>query len=311
MAPRRPQRAAWTPKTRETLELAVDVLEDLSEHWPLTLRQIHYAIVSKHLTPNTKEAYNKLSRVMSSARIDGLVPWSAMEDRVRSYAEPYRDADVEAYIGRVVSQISGHYYSRDLLQGQRVMVEVWVEKDALSRFCSRVAEPYGVPVGVARGNSSVTFVRELADRIERRWFCGQRTHLAYFGDLDPSGVIMLPSMLRTLFDEMGVDPDALTAEHAALTVDQVRKFDLPHDPTAIKSKDKQADKFRERYGDVAVELDALPPDTLMALIDEAIRGQLDLELLEEQEREQAAERRRLPDVEMAVRSAIRGSGGAS
>ena len=55
----------------------------LREYHPMTLRQVFYQLVSKHIIKNTLGEYKKLSDYLVSARQDGLIPWDWIEDRTR------------------------------------------------------------------------------------------------------------------------------------------------------------------------------------------------------------------------------------
>ena len=66
-----------------------------------------------------------------------------MEDRVRRVSTKRGDEDAESFIKKELGWfLQG--YSRCLVQGQDNYVEVWVEKDALSRIFEEVAYPYCV-----------------------------------------------------------------------------------------------------------------------------------------------------------------------
>lgn len=54
----------------------------------------------------------------------------------------------------------------------------------------------------------------------------------------------------------------------ALTLEQIAEFELPPAPT--KKDDTRAADFIAKYGDMAVELDALPPDELQKLVRESV-----------------------------------------
>ncbi|KKN88659.1 hypothetical protein LCGC14_0245500 [marine sediment metagenome] len=71
----------------------------------------------------------------------------------------------------------------------------------------------------------------------------------------------------------------LTVESIALTLGQIEQYDLPPDPAKIK--DPRAKGYMNKYGGVSWELDALPPDILTAILDEAITDVVDLDLIEE------------------------------
>jgi len=68
---------------------------------------------------------------------------------------------------------------------------------------------------------------------------------------------------------------------------------LPKSLDAIKPGDSRAKKYRARFGNLAVELDALPPTTLEGLIVEAIEANLDRDLFADERANEAADRERL------------------
>ena len=297
-------RGGWSKKLLAYLEQVQEVLTSLKEHWPLTLRQVYYQLVAAGTIENTRRAYGKLSRVLVKARLDSRVPWDAIEDRSRAVLEPsFTWADRREFAGAHVENFLWGY-RRDLLQGQPKAFEVWVEKDALSRLCEKAAMPYQVPVVVARGFSSVSYVHDCAQRVRFNWRKHERqTVVLYFGDLDPSGWAMLPTMMETLQAEMALG-DMIVGKRCALTVEQVDEYDLPRDPDALKPTDTRAKKYMEQFGDLAVELDALPPDVLQGLVEEAIREELDLSDFEWQGKVQEGERKSLEAIREGVVDAL-------
>ncbi|MGH9867477.1 MAG: hypothetical protein ACREAA_04840 [Candidatus Polarisedimenticolia bacterium] len=291
MSRRESGRGAWTPAKRAFLARVEEVLDGLRDYWPLTLRQVYYQLVAAGDIENRHTAYQKLSRVLVQARLDGHVAWDAIEDRARSVLVSAGWDDAADF----VRDQTGDYlagYRRDLLRAQDHALEVWVEKDALSHVCHRAAFPYCVPVVVARGFSSVSYLHEAAKRIRHNASRGKGTVILYFGDLDPSGYEMLPAMLFTLEQEMGLQ-GWVTGIRCALTPDQVKEHGLPTNPDALKHTDTRAKKYIERFGNVAVELDALRPDILEDLVRDSIESWLDEGLLETERRAEAAERERL------------------
>jgi len=74
-------------------------------------------------------------------------------------------------------------------------------------------------------------------------------------------------------------------EYWPLTLRQVSAFNLPRNPDALKLTDSRARKYMREFGDLAVELDALPPATLEQMVISSIENRLDLELFN-REREQ-------------------------
>ena len=136
---------------------------------------------------------------------------------------------------------------------------------------------------------------------------GKETIILYFGDLDPSGWEMLPSMMTTLQDEMGLG-DLVGGYRYALTADQVEEYSLPRSLDAIKPGDTLAKKYMQRFGDLAVELDALPPATLEHLVAEAIKANIDMDKFSVEQIQESEERVRLAHLGDQVRDFIERAG---
>jgi hypothetical protein len=284
-------RGSWTDAKLEYLENVLRVLDDMEEYWPLTLRQVYYQLVSELLIDNNRGQYQKLSRILSQARIDGKVDWEAIEDRTRERLGSAGWADADSFVRQELEGLLDGY-RKHLLIGQPVALELWVEKDALSRVCHDIAFEYCIPVVVAKGFSSVSYVHQSAERVRINADDGLVTRILYFGDLDPSGWEMLPSMMHTLKVEMELG-DSVEGVRCALTENQVSRYRLPHSPDAIKKTDSRAAKYVERFGTLAVELDALKPRILQGIIRGAIEENLNMGLFSRQKEEQGEERDRI------------------
>ena len=124
---------------------------------------------------------------------------------------------------------------------------------------------------VARGYCSVSFLAAYQERVEAH--ANQLPLVLYLGDHDPSGVQMQDANQQTLADELGCEVEF---KRVALLAEDVVRYDLPVNPDALKKTDTRAGAFVAQYGEVAVELDALPPATLVERIQQAIEENLDL-----------------------------------
>ena len=296
--------SGWSRKGEEYLSQIIEVISGLREYWPLTLRQIYYQLVGQQIIENSLKEYGKLSRMTTKARLQGVIDWTAIEDRSRSMTEWQQYESREAFIDEQRETVFDGYI-RNLMQSQLEYLEIWTEKDALSSLFKRVAGRYGIPVIVARGFSSISFVFELRSRVDRELSERERpTRIIYLGDFDPSGVEMLPSMLQTLYDEMGVCQEILQGDRIALLPEQIEQHDLPSSPDAVKLGDTRAKKFIEQYGSQAVELDALPPEVLMDILENAIREKLDLSKFDEEIQQQKHDRQQIQAVRDKVLEVI-------
>ncbi len=300
-------RGEMNAKSRAFVMQVRELLDEMESYWPLTLRQIYYQLVSAQIIDNNIHEYQKLSRLLTKARLEGVVPWEAMEDRSRSFEGNTGDQNentfTEAWIG---SFMRG--FKRDCLQTQEVALEVWIEKDALSGIVNKVALKYCVPVVVARGFSSMSFKHECRKRVDENMVYDKKTIILYFGDFDPSGWEMLPAMLRTLQDEMELYDD-VEGIRCALTREQVDLYNLPHSPDALKRTDSRAQKFVEQFGEIAVELDAIKPEYLEKMVENAIEDNIDMDLFEEQREIEEKEKLSITKARAKAIKAIRGTGG--
>ncbi len=65
------------------------------------------------------------------------------------------------------------------------MSEIWLEKDALAGVVSPITELYDVPLMVARGYASLSFLHTAAEAIDS---LDVPAYIYHLGDFDPSGV---------------------------------------------------------------------------------------------------------------------------
>jgi hypothetical protein len=185
-------------------------------------------------------------------------------------------------------------YRRDVWQDQPAYLEVWLEKDALSGIFEEVLDPYGVTLNVGRGFDGWSSIHGAAERYRARQVRGRPTSVLYFGDFDPSGEDMFRSLRERLADR-GATPELVKV---ALTFEDIQRYDLPPDFT--KATDTRAAKFVAKYGDLAVELDALPGSVLRQQLESEVGSRMDAAALEETRQKEREDAIRLEEVLDAV-----------
>lgn len=269
---------------------ANEIVDDLRAYLPLTLRQLFYQMVAKLLIPNTESQYKGLSAALARARKEGLLEWEAIEDRTRPLYGSVGYEDQDAYL-HVLLDNAYWYYQRDLMKGQRHYIEVFVEKQALITPFTRAAKEYALFVNMGRGYSSVTVLKEMAERLRDAEEDDYTPLVLAFSDLDPSGIDLVDNLSRQ-FADFELYPEV---ERIALTTDQVEEYSLPHDPKALKTTDSRYSSFVRNYGRYAVELDALDPPTLESLVHEAVKARLDVPLFEKEKERQEEEREEIKE----------------
>lgn len=279
---------SWTKFQTDRLNKVIEILNELEDFFPLTLRQVYYQMVGKQYIENNQSQYIGLSKLIKWARIDGLIPWDVIHDRVRVIHHLTGFSNSERFINQETDYfLEG--YRRNRVQSQDKYIEIWIEKDALASVFQKVASPYSISVVVCRGFASVSFLHDFVNRLERH--TDKEPVMLYFGDFDPSGKEMLPAMETTLRDEM--NSPYVEFKRIALTPEQIQEHRLPHNPSALKRSDTRAQKHIEQYGYLAVELDALRPDVLIDITTQAIENEIDMALYEEEIHTEATEREHL------------------
>ena len=93
----------------------------------------------------------------------------------------------------------------------------------------------------------------------------KRWVILYLGDHDPSGLDMVRD-IRARLTEFHVHAEI---EHVGLTWQQIERYHLP--PNPAKVTDSRAAAYIEEYGNESWEVDALPPDVMIEIIEWAIQ----------------------------------------
>lgn len=257
----------------------------------MTLRQIFYRLVAKLILANTMNNYKALSKWLVKARERGDISEWYIEDRIRQvFGSDGGWEDPENFIESYEKWFRKCWnsFSMPMWTTQPKAVEVWVEKDALSRLVSEVADEFNVVTCPSRGYSSYSYVKKGVERINAH---EKPVKILYLGDIDPSGM----DIERDLADRlMRYGSDDVTVERVALTLDQIQQYSLP--PMPAKTSDPRLAKFiADTGGTEAVELDALEPPVLQELIRNAIDAEIDQDAWEERKEEIEDEKKKLKE----------------
>ncbi len=288
------------------------------------LRRVHYRLVSQHGptmhdgTPyeNTERCWGYLCDAGKFARYLGFVPVEAFEDhrnppaQIMAWARGYDpepshtieepawylpkiDADLGAGLDFTLPEpnVDGYDYENG---DQPYHVEIWIEKSTMDDVLRPVCSSLGVNLVTSLGFQSITSVVSVLKRIAEH---GKPARIFYISDFDPAGDGMPTAVARQIefwMAEFAPDID-IKLTPLALTRDQVKTYRLPRIP--IKETDKRRGSFEDRYGEGAVELDALEalyPGDLAGIVREALAPYRDTGL-----------RWRLENTERAARRSVR------
>ena len=256
--------------TRTEMEERLDaVFEIVQEIEPCGVRQAFYQTVVRGLMDKSEADYDKVQRALVAMRRAGRVPFGWIVDGTRWMHKPRSFSSLEQAVQRTAES-----YRRAVWDDQPVRVEIGLEKQGLAGVILDVTAEFDVPLYVSRGFSSLTYLAEAAEDIEAG---GKPVYIYHLGDHDEWGHDAGKHIERELREH--APSTEIYFERLAVTVDQIGDLNLPTRP--LKSKGALRERFEAEHGRLgAVELDATHPDTLRALVREAIEQHIDFQQLE-------------------------------
>lgn len=234
------------------------IVEIIRAMRPMAVRQCFYQATVRGLIEKTENGYETVQNDTVVLRRVRILPYDSIADNTRRQRKPMTHTSIAAALAA-----TAEHYRKALWTRAECYCEVWLERDALTGVVYPVTNLYDVPLMVARGYPSLSFLHSAASAIAA---LDRPTCLYHCGDFDPSGVDAARNIARTLGE---LAPDAqIYFERLAVTEDQIVEMRLPSRPT--KSMHSRA----KRFGDISVELDAIPPDWLRWIVREAIERHL-------------------------------------
>jgi hypothetical protein len=236
------------------------IVAALKEDAPMTVRQVFYRLVSNGVIAKSEAEYKStVVRLLGEMRRAGEIPFGWIADNTRWMRKPDTHRSLESMLRNTAEG-----YRRQVWDNQDAYVEIWLEKDALSGVLYQETAKWDVPLMVTRGYPSLTYLHSAAEAIAEE---GKPAHLYYFGDYDPSGVD-IPRKVEKDLRIFAPDAD-ITFTRVAVNEDQIRAFNLPTRPT------KKTDSRSKGFEGESVEVDAIPPRQLRAMVKECVDQHVD------------------------------------
>jgi hypothetical protein len=252
-------------RTKAQIETLQELIHDiLAADHPMTVRQVFYRVVSRGAIAKTENEFNNtVCRLLVKMRRSGQIPFHWISDNTRWMRKPRTFSCLEDAL-----RLTQETYRRSLWDNQDVYVEVWTEKDALAGVLLDVTKQWDVPLMVSRGFASMTYLHNAAENIAAQ---NKPTFIYYFGDHDPSGVIVDRKI------EQGLREFAPNAEiyfdRVAVRSEQITELGLLTRPT------KTAGAHSKNFKGESVEVDAIEPARLRLIVRECIEQHVDREAL--------------------------------
>jgi hypothetical protein len=241
---------------------------------PMTVRQVFYQATVLGIVEKSEAGYTKVQTDLVKMRRAGELPYDWLADNTRWQRKPRTFESIEEALEQTAM-----FYRKALWADADSYVEIWLEKDALAGVIYPITSMYDVPLMVACGYASLSFLHTAADYINDLEVPAYIYHL---GDFDPSGVNAGEKIEQTLRELAG---DAhIYFERIAVTPEQIAAWDLPTRPT------KASDTRAKNFGEISVELDAIEPNRLRELVQETIEQHLPADQFEKLKAAEESER---------------------
>lgn len=250
----------------------------------MTIRRIYYIFLGKELGVT----YHRLCGIVKEARLKGLIDWEMINDGMRHiYKRATRCNFQEAF------EDCCENYRKNSMELQKKNIEIWSEKDTVINTLYQISCDLDIPLVDSKGFSSITFRKELADRVNasKKPFI-----ILYISDYDPEGN-HFPNLVReTLYK---FDCKNFKIEKLILTKKQIDDNDLRWIKIKWKNIKKQLEKqyVRDYLKEnnmtpdnvKKVELDALPNNIMQEILKKRLNKLIDEELAKQSDKESLEE----------------------
>lgn len=258
------------------------LIERYNEEGAMTVRRCYYVLLSKGLIKETNSAYGTLSKLLVKARVEGDLPWRVIIDNSRNIIRrPTYSSFEESF------EETEEYFKLNSMEQQDNYIEVWVEKDTASAGISTITYPLDIPLVVARGFSSATYVKNAVDRFMK---IEKPIHIIYISDFDPEGNYF-PELFKTQLKERFNFAAEITITKLSLTKQDIEENNLVWIPIKWKSKKSEEKQMQKAYfreyieanGMRKVELDAMAGNILSEKLQVALRELIDFNIVQKNE----------------------------
>jgi hypothetical protein len=234
--------------------------EIVEEQKPMTVRQVFYRAVVKGWVEKTEKGYGYVQRDLVKMRWARAIPFDWIIDTSRNIrgSQGANYESVQEFLDFQFKYMPDRYH-RNLLADHDFSIQVWLEKEALAGVVGPITSRWDVPLYCARGYSSLSFLHEAAQDLERK---DRPAKIFHFGDYDPSGQDAIATVQRDL-PLLALKSAERGFEFAIVAVkpEQIAELGLPTRPT------KKSDTRSGSFGDESVELDAIEPNVLRQMVE--------------------------------------------
>ncbi len=275
----------------------------LSEETPITIRRLHYLLVSDKRAvdagyENNQRNYDTLDRIIIAAREkydsdDGYISPLCFVDETRTTIKQVGWTSLSSFAGAF-----SEHFNLDMWQNQPRVVEVIVEKDGLLSVLGPICSEHQIYLRSLHGQTSITLACEIARRFAQE---PDKIHtVLYGGDHDPCGYrieeVLKEKIIFYADRVYDTTLDLKEWKRWGLLEDDFAKHGIASlDP---KEGDRNLTWFLDRFGPDAefAEVDSLPTQEVIDRVTAAIDNCKDHAIWQADLNQRGADQKRLKDV---------------
>jgi len=246
------------------IDIAVPAILKEYSDLPLTIRQIFYRLVGKYSLKKTENNYQYLDKLLVQHRKNKWVEWDRIVDLTRKptkleyHVEVTPEEWINYWAKDFINTLSGYHQPK--YGNQEYLVEVWSEHEGLQPLFAKALEYYPITLYFTRGRNSWSNFYESAQRLKQT---SRKIIILHFSDADVYGKNMTKN-IQDAFDYFKINTQVI---RVALTDEQVKEWNLPD-----------------------TQLEAIEPDRMITIVQDAVKKYINQEkreeMLEEQRRGQ-------------------------
>ncbi|TRO55186.1 hypothetical protein E2P64_07580 [Candidatus Bathyarchaeota archaeon] len=260
------ERKKFSSDRLELIDRCNAIIEEYQDQgYDLTLRQLYYQLVARGMIENSQKSYTRIGGLVNDARLAGYMDWDMIVDRARKTVANAHWNDPSEILEACARQ-----FTIDKWANQLMHVEVMCEKQALEGILIPICKKLDIRFTANKGYSSQSMMYRKGRYFSNLLEDGKLVRVLYFGDHDPSGLDMDRDVSERLklFAGLAKSSSCITVTRAALTMEQVQRYQPPENPAKIT--DSRSAWYIKTYGQSSWELDALDPGIFKELVEDFV-----------------------------------------
>ena len=260
-------------QTKESM-IKAGVIESY-EDWKASARGWCYLLEVNNTID--KSQFDQCERIINKCRKNGLLPidfTAYYKERAFENVEPLKEKyqHPEEYIQKYLEWAMECEEDKDdvaFCESQEYYIQMMVEKIDIFNLFMKLCEKYHIPIANAKGWSDINSRNELVQRFKEAEEIGLKPVLLYYGDFDPTGILIVDTIKKNLKDIQKAtswNPDNLIVDKFGLTFEFIEENHLTWIDNLITGSGKKASEktqyvkdYVEKYGRRKCEANAILP----------------------------------------------------